>query len=220
MLREAQIIVAARTRASAPSLRCPNLYTVAHVSAPSLMNVYGPIIGTCWIAFFAIWFALAARTGTGRSSSLEPAMGVRLLLAALIVIGIMLGQRLPVLSFGRYAGAAEAVGSALCIVGLAFAAWARVTLGRSWGMPMTLHEKPELVTSGPYRYVRHPIYTGMSAMVIGSTLVFLPALAWCIGMLVYMIVSSVREERDMAQRFPEAYPKYKQRSKMLVPFVL
>jgi protein-S-isoprenylcysteine O-methyltransferase Ste14 len=184
------------------------------------MNVYRPIIGACWLAFFAIWLALAARTGTGRSSSVEPSLGVRLLLAALIVTGIMLGQRLPALSFGLYAGAAGAAGSALCIVGLVFASWARVTLGRSWGMPMTLHEKPELVTAGPYRYVRHPIYTGMSAMVIGSTLVFLPAVAWCIGMLVYMIVSALREERDMALRFPDAYPEYQRRSKMLVPFVL
>jgi len=184
------------------------------------MNIYASIIGACWLAFFAIWFALAARTGTGRSSSLAPALGVRLVLAALIVGGIMLGQRLPVLSFGPYTAVAATAGCALCAAGLAFAAWARVTLGRSWGMPMTVHEKPELVTSGPYRYVRHPIYTGMSAMVIGSTLVFLPAVAWCIGMLAYMIVSSVREERDMAQRFPEAYPGYKRRSKMLVPFVL
>jgi protein-S-isoprenylcysteine O-methyltransferase Ste14 len=186
----------------------------------SLVNVYGPIIGACWLAFFVIWFALAARTGTGRSSSLQPAMGVRLLLAALIVGGIMLGARLPALSFGRYAGAVGAAGCALCIAGLAFAAWARVTLGSSWGMPMTLHERPELVTAGPYRYVRHPIYTGMSGMVIGSTLVFLPAAAWGVGMLVYMIVSALREERDMALRFPDAYPDYKRRSKMLVPFVL
>ncbi len=151
---------------------------------------------------------------------MRPALGVRLLLAALIVTGIILGQRLPAFSFGRYTGVVAAAGCALCAAGLAFAAWARVTLGRSWGMPMTLHEKPELVTSGPYRYVRHPIYTGMSAMVIGSTLVFLPAVAWCVGMLAYMIVSALREERDMAQRFPEAYPGYRRRSKMLVPFVL
>ena len=85
---------------------------------------------------------------------------------------------------------------------------------------MRWHAKPELVTSGPYRYVRHPIYTGMSGMVIGSTLVFLPAVAWCVGMLAYMIVSALREERDMAQRFPDAYPEYKRHSKMLVPFVL
>jgi protein-S-isoprenylcysteine O-methyltransferase Ste14 len=60
----------------------------------------------------------------------------------------------------------------------------------------------------------------MAGMVIGSTLVYPPAAAWCVGMLVYMIVSAVREERDMAQRFPEAYPEYRRRSKMLVPFVL
>ncbi|HET7131622.1 MAG TPA: isoprenylcysteine carboxylmethyltransferase family protein, partial [Gammaproteobacteria bacterium] len=92
--------------------------------------------------------------------------------------------------------------------------------GRSWGMPMTLHEKPELVTLGPYRYVRHPIYTGMAAMVIGTTLVLPMLVPWCVGMLIYMIVSARREERDMAQRFPDAYPEYRQRSRMFVPFVL
>ncbi len=184
------------------------------------MNIYSSIIGTCWLAFVVIWFVLAIGRSSGGRSYSSPAVGIRLLLAALIVIGIMLGQRLPMVSFGRYAGAAGAAGCALCIAGLVFAAWARVTLGRSWGMPMTLHEKPELVTAGPYRYVRHPIYTGMSAMVIGSTLVFPLAVAWCVGMLVYMIVSAVREEHDMALRFPETYPDYKRHSKMLVPFVL
>jgi hypothetical protein len=75
------------------------------------MNNYGPTIGACWLAFFVIWFALAARTGTGRNSSLEPARGVRVLLAALIAVGIVLGQRLPVLSFGRYTGAVGGAGS-------------------------------------------------------------------------------------------------------------
>ncbi len=183
------------------------------------MTIYRPIIGACWIAFLVIWFALAIRRDTGRSFESSPAIGVRLLLVVLVVLGVMLGQRLPQLSFGRWASALAAMGCALCVAGLVFAAWARVALGRSWGMPMTLHEQPELVTSGPYRYVRHPIYTGMSAMVIGTMLVFPPLLAWCIGMLVYMVVSARREERDMTRRFPDAYPQYKRRSRMLVPFV-
>ena len=46
-------------------------------------------------------------------------------------------------------------------MGLGFAIWARVHIGRNWGTPMTQRDDPELVTSGPYRFVRHPIYSGI-----------------------------------------------------------
>ena len=184
------------------------------------MTSYGAIIGACWIAFFAIWFVLAIPGNTGRTTRSPAAIGLRVALGIAIVLGVIFYQRLPVLAFGRVTSVAAVVGCALCIAGLGFAVWARVALGRSWGMPMTTHENPELVTSGPYRYVRHPIYTGMSAMVIGTALVLPAALLWTVLMIVYMISSARREERDMALRFPDAYPAYKQRSKMLVPFVL
>ena len=83
--------------------------------------------------------------------------------------------------FGDFTDGAATAGVMLCILGLQFAVWARVTLGRSWGMPMTLHANPELVTAGPYRYVRHPIYTGLSAMLIGTSLVYPVAAAPCLA---------------------------------------
>ena len=92
-------------------------------------------------------------------------------------------------------------------------------LGRHWGMPMTLREAPELVTWGPYAYVRHPIYTGLAAMMIGTTLVYPLGILWCAVMIPYMIFGARREESDMERLFPEVYPPYKQRSKMLVPFL-
>jgi protein-S-isoprenylcysteine O-methyltransferase Ste14 len=49
------------------------------------------------------------------------------------------------------------LGLALFSAGLGFAIWARVRLGRNWGIPMTQKDEPELVTSGPYHLVRHPI---------------------------------------------------------------
>jgi protein-S-isoprenylcysteine O-methyltransferase Ste14 len=55
--------------------------------------------------------------------------------------------------------------------GIALAIWARVHLGRNWGMPMTQKAEPELVTSGPYRFVRHPIYSGLLAWLLGTALV-------------------------------------------------
>jgi protein-S-isoprenylcysteine O-methyltransferase Ste14 len=95
-----------------------------------------------------------------------------------------------------------------------------VALGRSWGMPMTLRDKQDLVTHGPYAYVRHPIYTGMAAMAVGTALAYPIMLLWAAIMVAYVLISALREERDMVQLFPDTYPAYKQRSKMLVPFVL
>lgn len=73
---------------------------------------------------------------------------------------------------------------------------------------------------GPYRFVRHPIYTGVAAMFIGTALVYPLAALAGIVMIAYMVFSARREERDMEAQFPDAYPAYKQRSKMLVPFLL
>jgi protein-S-isoprenylcysteine O-methyltransferase Ste14 len=95
-----------------------------------------------------------------------------------------------------------------------------VSLGRSWGMPMALHDSPELVTSGPYRLVRHPIYTALAAMLIGTSLVFPVAALPCAITIVYTVFAARREEHDMEQRFPGAYSEYTRRSKFIVPFLL
>lgn len=135
-------------------------------------------------------------------------------------VAVFYGDRIMLQPFGAYAVQAAQAGVALCVVGLAFATWARVTLGRSWGMPMSLHDSPELVTSGPYRFVHHPIYTGLAAMLIGTALVYPLAVVPAVVMIAYSLFSAVREERDMQNRLGDAYRDYKKPSKMLVPFVL
>ena len=88
-------------------------------------------------------------------------------------------------------------------------------------MPMTQRAEPELVTSGPYRFVRHPIYSGLLLAVVGTALAtdlyFLLALV-LIG--AYFIYSATVEERTMTTSFPADYPSYKEHTKMLIPFVL
>jgi protein-S-isoprenylcysteine O-methyltransferase Ste14 len=96
-----------------------------------------------------------------------------------------------------------------------------VHIGRNWGTPMTQKNDPELVTSGPYRLVRHPIYSGILSAGVGTAV----ALSW-IGLTaialigIYFLYSARVEERYMDTRFPDAYPAYKRSTKMLVPFVL
>jgi protein-S-isoprenylcysteine O-methyltransferase Ste14 len=184
------------------------------------MRIDGEIIGICWLVFIAVWLAAALQTRTTMRSFSPSARIVRLLLFVSVLVAMRYGDRIQMPDLGRLGTALADAGAAVCIAGLAFAIWARVTLGRNWGMPMTLRETPELVTSGPYRFVRHPIYTGLAAMFIGTALVYPLAGFAGIAMIAYMVFSARREERDMEARFPDAYPEYKRRSKMLVPFLL
>jgi protein-S-isoprenylcysteine O-methyltransferase Ste14 len=177
------------------------------------------IVGGCWVAFWLAWAICAMVFGGGAQRSFSPvASGVRLLIVWSVFLGFFFAPRW--LSFGELTDELAITGAALCIIGVAFAVWARVALGRNWGMPMTRHADPELVTSGPYRFVRHPIYTGLSVILIGSALVYPHAVALpCAMMVGYSVFSARREERDLEARFPETYPVYKRRSKFLVPFV-
>lgn len=87
-------------------------------------------------------------------------------------------------------------------------------------MPMTRNDEPELVTSGPYHFGRHPIYSSIvlagigTAVAMGWVWLFAVALA-----ALCFLYSATVEERYMAQRSPDIYPEYKRSTKMLVPFV-
>jgi protein-S-isoprenylcysteine O-methyltransferase Ste14 len=112
------------------------------------------------------------------------------------------------------------VGLFLFGLGLGFAIWARIHVGRNWGRPMTQKEDPELVTSGPYRLVRHPIYSGVLVALVGTAVAL--NWAWLTAVVLagaYFVYSARVEERYLTEQFPDDYPAYKRSTKMLVPFV-
>ena len=93
-------------------------------------------------------------------------------------------------------------------------------LAGNWGMPMTQQADPELVTTGPYRRVRHPIYSGIILAMIGTAIAV--SRFWLVAVVVlggYFIYSAVFEERYMAEKLPDSYPAYKRSTKMLIPFI-
>ena len=96
----------------------------------------------------------------------------------------------------------------------------RVHIGRNWGTPMSRKEDPELVTSGPYRHVRHPIYTGILLAGVGTAVAL--SWMWLIAVAlaaVYFTYSAIVEERNLLAQFPDAYARYRSTTKMLVPRV-
>lgn len=112
------------------------------------------------------------------------------------------------------------IGIAVCALGIGFAMWARVYLGENWGTPMSVKEDTELVTDGPYKYVRHPIYAGVLIAMIGSALA--GDAVWLVTFIIvlaYFAFMATREEKHLTEVFPEKYPAYKKRTKMLLPFI-
>ena len=110
----------------------------------------------------------------------------------------------------------------LCIAGLAFCVWARATLGRNWSGTITLKEGHELIERGPYRLVRHPIYTGLLAMFLATALAFghLGGVVAVILAFASFWIKLSEEEKLMLQQFPDQYRSYQQRVKCIIPFVL
>jgi protein-S-isoprenylcysteine O-methyltransferase Ste14 len=184
------------------------------------MRVIDLLFLVLWGAFWIYWLVAAVSATRPRSHRGRYAgIGVR---AAVILLVLLL--RLTVLEGN--AGDVDdprllGVGSGLLVLGLATAVWARVHLGRNWGMPMSEGVDPELVTTGPYRYVRHPIYSGLLLAMIGSAVAL--GVYWLVVVAVlglYLVYSATVEERTMTRLFPATYPAYKQSSKMLIPFLL
>jgi protein-S-isoprenylcysteine O-methyltransferase Ste14 len=184
------------------------------------------VIGIGWVVFWLYWLvaSFTAKSSRGRFGGGWGGFAwTRIGLVILVVFllrkqfsggGDSVGQfgRNPVLG---------GIGLAVWLAGLGIAVWARLYIGRNWGMPMTRRENPELVTTGPYRYVRHPIYSGIILGVLGTALATTLA-----GLVVVAVVIAVftfaatREEKFLAGEFPDSYPAYKARTKMLIPLLL
>jgi protein-S-isoprenylcysteine O-methyltransferase Ste14 len=112
------------------------------------------------------------------------------------------------------------MGVALVIIGLAFAVWARAHLGSNWSGTVTIKQDHELIRSGPYAYVRHPIYTGLLAALLGTTVASgtVHAAVGLAIITVALIRKSRVEERFMREIFPDAYPRYSAEVPALIPF--
>lgn len=169
-----------------------------------------------WIAFWLYWLAAAATATRGTRPARTRPVGL-----LIVIVGVAVVRLLRAPHHAIHSPALEVIGSGIFLSGLALAVWARRHIGRNWGMPMTRKEEPELVTTGPYRVIRHPIYSGILLAMIGTAVAV--NLYWLLIfaiMAAYFIYSAVMEERLLSSAMPDAYPEYRARTKMLIPFLL
>ena len=188
-----------------------------------LFGILGHIIPVLWIAWGVLWLAAARRVKPIRWR--EPFGGQALHVVPLLLCAVLLAapRHLPAILDARFLPQAPflpALGAVLVAAGLGLAVWARLHIGREWSGIVTLKEEHALVQTGPYRLVRHPIYSGLllalagTAAAIGEWRGVLAVLCALTGFLVKIRA----EEELMGDAFPE-YAEYRARTAALVPLV-
>lgn len=182
------------------------------------------LIIAIWVTWESYWIATA--WGTKRATAKEP-----LASRVPVVIGIALSACLLLApfwfggfidrSFTDQGNLAYFAGLLLTLCGVGFAFWARFTLGKNWSGRVTIKEDHELVTAGPYRLVRHPIYTGALLAFSGTALAMgrVGGLV-AIGIMLAIFLRKIRlEEKMLDGHFGGRYAEYRRRTKALIPFI-
>ncbi|HEY1356501.1 MAG TPA: isoprenylcysteine carboxylmethyltransferase family protein [Solirubrobacterales bacterium] len=189
------------------------------------MRMIEDAIVACWVVFVAFWAVTALRTKRtverqGISDRLTHSLpifaGAWLALKGTSDPGALGNRVIP------HSVPILLVGLAITLAGLALALWARVTLGANWSGIVTFKQDHELIRHGPYGHVRHPIYSAILLMVLGSVLAI-----GTLGALVALPLIGVgiwlklrQEEELMTAHFPGEYPSYRSQVSALIPGVL
>ena len=187
------------------------------------------IVAGCWVLFVLVWIVLAlgARKDAYSQSIDEREPYSIPFVASLACLAISMhgplgpdeGMRIMFARLVPLSPALAWTGAVMALAALFLALWARLALGRNWSGMVGLKDGHELVTSGPYAAIRHPIYTALILLVLATVLMNRTALA--LVALVLMTLScwiKLRAEEDMmSEAFPDAYPAYMARTRRLVP---
>jgi protein-S-isoprenylcysteine O-methyltransferase Ste14 len=201
--------------------------TMWHVAHPAIA-VPGTVVFLSFDVFVIVWLAMAWRTkkkvfrqpaAEARAYAIPLLLGIALLTPVLRFVPPVAFLAAP---FYRLSPALAWVAAGLAVAGLVLALWSRFALGRNWSGQVTLKEGHELVTSGPYAAVRHPIYTALILLFGGFAVLLASVSAW-LGwalMTVSFWIKLRQEEALMLRQFPDGYPAYMARTKRLFPALI
>ena len=158
-------------------------------------------IGYAWIVFWIYWLVSASASKQSVRGGWRTRLTGVSAVGVFVIAGVLRGGGLAVHSV-----IIAAIGAVLFACGIALAVWARLHLGRNWGMPMTQRAEPELVTSGPYRFVRHPIYSGLLTAMLGALVNGLLGLIVVAVLVAYFYYCGIVKERTLDGRLPHGVP--------------
>lgn len=190
----------------------------------SLGDFYQTFFYVTWSLWSIVWwvFARDVKLTARRQAAMPRILNMALLICAAALLGVphfpVSGLTMRVLPGAQWRVWA-ALGAVLTLAGQIFTVWARIHLGRNWSGVAAVKADHELITSGPYRWVRHPIYSGLALAFVGTAI----ALGQWRGMLAVELAliaighRIIVEERFTRRQFGDAYDKYAQRVRAFVP---
>jgi protein-S-isoprenylcysteine O-methyltransferase Ste14 len=186
------------------------------------MNILQSIVMLIpWLLWLFYWLARA--TDTKKTVKRETSLS-RSLQNSIVTFGALL-ILLPSFSMSALSidvtsiGPLTQLGTIINVAGLLFTVWARIHLGRNWSAAVTLKQDHELVRSGPYAWVRHPIYTGCLLALCGCVLIN-AEIRGVIGFIIVFVATAYKarmEESVLANYFGADYVNYRERVRALVP---
>jgi protein-S-isoprenylcysteine O-methyltransferase Ste14 len=187
------------------------------------MEPTAKFVTVCWAVVTAFWVVSAF--WVKRTKERQPLPGRLLYLGLTVLVVMLLKGEVQKLHLDRpllpHTLATGILADLIVLLGLWIAIWARVTLGGNWSSSVTLKEGHELIQRGPYRLIRHPIYSGLLLMVLGTAIL----VGRTGGFFAFLIcfcalwVKARREELLLTKNLP-GYPEYMARTKALIPSVL
>lgn len=178
-------------------------------------------IPAMWIAWAAYWWAVARGTKRTRWREAPGAQALHTVPFVLCMAFLVSPRWQPAALTARFVSPGPVLpllGMAVVAAGFLLAIWARVHLGRNWSSHVVVKEDHALVRTGPYRAIRHPIYTGLLLAVAGTACAIGEWRGvFAFACVLFGILARVRaEEARMGETFPE-YAAYKRESSALVP---
>lgn len=182
------------------------------------------LVWTSWSLFSLLWFLPGVFAKAARKR--QP-LSARILQIAITAIAYWLiageSHFWPLLRLRLIpdSAGADLCGAALLAAGFAFAYWARIYLGANWSSDVTIKKDHSLILSGPYRFIRHPIYLGLLLATLGTAVIF-GRLSGFLGLLLVAVawkLKSLKEEEFMLEEFGAGYREYRSRVKGILPFI-
>jgi protein-S-isoprenylcysteine O-methyltransferase Ste14 len=171
-----------------------------------------------WILFSLYWESAAKNAAAAKASETKMSRGIHVFLANVAV----LLEIVPIHGLGRFmplTSVSLAAGLAVQLLGLFLAIWARRALGHNWSGEISIMVEHQLIRSGPYQRLRHPIYTGLLMMYVGTAVVTGTWLAIVgVAMAGFAYWRKIRlEEANLDVAFGAEYEAYRRETWALVP---
>ena len=189
--------------------------------------IIGAVSGQLWLAFILLWLFWGAITNRQRAVVVRKTRNVVLIWWVVLIVELYIsytGAFHHLLAHGLWPGSLPAMeaGFVLELLGMGFAIWARGYLGSYWSSDVILRDGQHVVSTGPYRLVRHPIYSGILLAMLGS---FLMAgeILWIVILAEYAVYVGFKafyEERLLTREMGDEYVRYRSRTHMLIPWLL